>query len=303
MQFSAFNFLKPKSIPFPLVRIGGDSDGSYVIPDDLSGLYACFSPGVYRYKYFEDELTQSYNISSHLCDYSSSLEALETPLIDKMQTFHQLWLDLEGMPNSITLDSWVNSLVPSDPGLDLILQMDIEGAEYRTLFTASAATIQRFRIIVIELHGLHPALFSQSIRTKIKQYISIIWSLFGKRTLHFLNRDLRSGRFYHFIDSFSAQIEPYLLVSLLKKLARTHMSVHAHPNNYRGYFIDNKTGMNIPEVLEITLLRKDRLSHGSCPPIQPILPHPLDIHNSPLDPPIYLNSCWLISNRRIMETS
>ena len=38
---------------------------------------------------------------------------------------------------------------------DLILQIDIEGAEYRNLNAASDELLSRFRIIVIELHALH----------------------------------------------------------------------------------------------------------------------------------------------------
>jgi len=30
-------FLKPKPCPVPLVRIGGNRDGAYLVPDDLAG--------------------------------------------------------------------------------------------------------------------------------------------------------------------------------------------------------------------------------------------------------------------------
>jgi hypothetical protein len=30
----------------PLIRVGPDGDGGYLLPDDLSGIVACFSPGV-----------------------------------------------------------------------------------------------------------------------------------------------------------------------------------------------------------------------------------------------------------------
>ena len=52
------------------------------------------------------------------------------------------------------LDEWVESsgLKPSE---DLILQMDIEGYEYETLISASDMLMKRFRIIIIEFHGMH----------------------------------------------------------------------------------------------------------------------------------------------------
>ena len=49
--------MKPKASPFGLIRIGGNSDGAYLVPDDLQGISCCFSPGVSDRKSFEDELT------------------------------------------------------------------------------------------------------------------------------------------------------------------------------------------------------------------------------------------------------
>ena len=49
-------FLQPKPCPVPLVRIGGNRDGAYLVPDDLTGVSACFSPGVSNRKDFEDKL-------------------------------------------------------------------------------------------------------------------------------------------------------------------------------------------------------------------------------------------------------
>ena len=61
--------MQPKPIPYELVRVGGDADGAYLIPNDLEGVQACFSPGVANFKNFEDELVQRYGIRCHMCDY------------------------------------------------------------------------------------------------------------------------------------------------------------------------------------------------------------------------------------------
>src|SRR5690606_27122638 len=53
--------------------------------------------------------------------------------------------------NAISLDDWIRELAPDG---DLLLQMDIEGAEYRTLLSVPDDTLARFRIIVIEVHWL-----------------------------------------------------------------------------------------------------------------------------------------------------
>jgi hypothetical protein len=44
-----------KPIPFPsgLIRLGGPSDGGYLVPDDLDGVVSCFSPGVGEAASFE----------------------------------------------------------------------------------------------------------------------------------------------------------------------------------------------------------------------------------------------------------
>ena len=147
----AIKSLLPFDTGHDFIRLGGASDGAYLIPDDLSGIAACFSPGVNNFKNFEDDLL-NFGIKSHMCDFSSKLSNFQTPLNKDMQTFQRLWLEPESSDDSISLSEWVNSLEP-DSG-DLLLQMDIEGAEYRNLLELPLSTLSRFRIIVIELHGL-----------------------------------------------------------------------------------------------------------------------------------------------------
>jgi len=158
--------LLPQPCPFKLVRIGGDRDGAYLVPDDLTGIDACFSPGVNNLKSFEDELTNQYNIKCHMCDFSSDLDQFRTPIVHGMQTFKKKWLDTDGSLDSISLRDWINEFSP-DASKDLILQIDIEGAEYRNLLGADDRTLKRFRVIVIELHGLgvlcNPELISKEV--------------------------------------------------------------------------------------------------------------------------------------------
>jgi hypothetical protein len=244
---SPFALLIPQPCPFPLIRIGGSSDGAYLLPDDLKGIEACYSPGVNNFKRFEDELAHKYGISSHMCDFSSDINRLETDLIPGIQTFQKKWLDVDGGPDSITLDEWVGTYSPSDS--DLILQIDIEGAEYRNLLALSEDCLHRFRIIIIELHGLGSI------------------------------NESRQG---------DSPVE-----MLLRKLRKSHTAVHAHPNNCCGFFIDEETRMNIPNVIEVTYLRNDRFSGDPDKFIIPEIPNILDIEcNVPWMPPIHLNSLW-----------
>ena len=70
-----------------------------------------------------------------------------------MQFFEKKWLDIDEGKDSISLDKWVKKNV-SNAYEDLILLMDIEGAEYRNIISSSETLLKRFRIIVIELHHL-----------------------------------------------------------------------------------------------------------------------------------------------------
>ena len=145
--------LRPHPSSAPLIRIGPGGDGTYLVPDDLEGIAACFSPGVDNFKDFEDVLTNRFGIAAHMCDGLGSADELRTPLVSGKQTFEQLWLDTNGAEDSISLDAWVARHHP-DPAGDLILQMDIEGAEYRNLLGCSDEVLKRFRIIVLEVHSL-----------------------------------------------------------------------------------------------------------------------------------------------------
>ena len=43
---SILDAMHPMAAPRQLIRIGGGGDGGYLVPDDLDGIAACFSPGV-----------------------------------------------------------------------------------------------------------------------------------------------------------------------------------------------------------------------------------------------------------------
>ena len=282
------NLLRPVPCPYTLIRLGGCVDGAYLIPADLDGIKSCFSPGVCNSKEFEDELSHKFKIKCHLCDYSSTPDQLATPLVDGLQTFEKLWLDIDDSDISISLGNWVKKHAPSK-GDDLMLQMDIEGAEYRNIFLTSLSTLSRFRIVVIEIHRLdklEQGEFTFNLFTRI----SLAWH-------HLLPALKPLGRLPilgQCLTFFSRKLEPFLLAPILHKLSLTHRCIHAHPNNCLGEFIDSRSGMNISRVIELSFLRKDRF-HGSPENyFSPKLPHPLDIKsNISTKPEIVLNQYWL----------
>ena len=164
---AVFEFMKPKATNTPLIRIGGNVDGSYLVPDELDGIGACFSPGANRIKHFEDYLADHYGIASHMCDFSCDVEEFRTPLKPGMQTFAKKWLDISPNEDSISLEDWVAEHNPSG---DLLLQIDIEGAEYRNILATPDETLARFRIIVLEVHGLRKMLDAPTLRGAIAPF-------------------------------------------------------------------------------------------------------------------------------------
>ncbi len=141
--------LHPVETQFELVRLGGDGDGGYLVPDDLGELEACFSPGVDRTASFEADIIDR-GVRCFLADASVEGPPVTHPLIE----FDKKFLGVVNNAQTTTLDAWVEGKLGKKPGGDLLLQMDIEGHEWAVLLNASDAVLQRFRIIVLELHGL-----------------------------------------------------------------------------------------------------------------------------------------------------
>ena len=143
-----FRAIKPISTEHELVRIGGEGDGAYLVPDDLEGIVACFSPGVSEEITFEQEM-----LDRGVRTFQIDASITNTPLKHPNNQFDCKYLGIVSDANTITLDDWVNEKMGNEPG-DLLLQMDIEGHEWLSLAQVSEATLKRFRIIVLELHGL-----------------------------------------------------------------------------------------------------------------------------------------------------
>lgn len=142
--------LKPVDSGIELIRIGGNNDGGYLVPNDLEGIRFCFSPGVNTIANFEYECLQR-GIPSFLADYS-----VDNPPIE-LKGCHFLKKFVGAYNNDIfmTLEKWVSGSLPEGCKDDLILQMDIEGCEYETLLATPIAILDKFRIMIVEFHNFH----------------------------------------------------------------------------------------------------------------------------------------------------
>lgn len=140
--------LRPRKTAVPLIRLGPQRDGGYLLPDRLFGVRACFSPGVGRQSGFELDCANR-GIEVHMADGSVQGPAQEHPLF----RFLQKHIGLTDSAQAITLDSWIDSALIGDQD-DLILQMDIEGFEYLALAGLSPRRLSQCRYLVVEFHRL-----------------------------------------------------------------------------------------------------------------------------------------------------
>lgn len=138
--------LHPVKTKYDLIRVGGNNDGGYLIPDDLYNIVTCFSPGVDVTASFEQHLLD-WGIRSHLAD--ASVDKVPDNL--KVASFTKKYIGGTDFGDYMTMDSWVNDKAPING--DLLLQMDIEGAEYKAILTTPNEVLNRFRIIAIEIHN------------------------------------------------------------------------------------------------------------------------------------------------------
>ena len=227
---------RPKSVGKKLIRIGGKGDGAYLLPDDLSGISTCFSPGVDITSTFEEELAERYGINSFMVDFSVD----KPPIDNKFFHFDKKFLGNKNDEKFIRLEDWVKNNTSDNS--DLLLQMDIEGAEYEVIIDTPREVFKKFRIMVIE---------------------------------------------FHFLDMMFNKNSFKMVEAVFDKLSSDFTVAHIHPNNSRP--IINKNSIDIPELLEFTFLRNDRVNLNGE---KLRFPHDLDEQCAPHRPSRHLPKCW-----------
>jgi len=141
--------LAPRTPNVPLIRLGPAVDGGYVVPDDIDGVSACISPGVSTECGFDLALAER-GIDIYMADASVDGPPLAHPRFH----FAKKFLGPLTRGSDVNIAEFCNEIPNFAGGGDLILQMDIEGAEYPVLLGMSQQLLARFRIIILELHGL-----------------------------------------------------------------------------------------------------------------------------------------------------
>ena len=148
--------LHPVACGKELIRLGPDGDGGYLVPDDLEGIVACFSPGVSNVAGFERDCALK-GMKVFMAD--ASVEA--PPDLHPSFAFIKKFVGSSTHGDFVSFEEWVNESMGKSGG-DLLLQMDIDGDEYETLLSVPLTLQKRFRIVAVEFHYLD-YLFSEPI--------------------------------------------------------------------------------------------------------------------------------------------
>lgn len=139
--------LRPQYPPGQLVRIGGERDGGYLVPRDIDSYELLISPGV-----------------GESCEFDRHFFGRGVPavLVDAS-------VDVPAQAHMVHLKKFVGGYTSEADGIvslqdllerygegksRIVLQMDIEGAEYEVLAATPEPVLSRFGIISMEAHHL-----------------------------------------------------------------------------------------------------------------------------------------------------
>ncbi len=185
-----------------LCRIGSDQDGGYLLADDFDGIVACYSPGVSDEIEFDLALAER-GIAVHMADAS-----VDSPTdMRSNMTFLPKFLGAQTEGEFISLEDWI---AQSDTGSgDLLLEIDIEGAEYNVLAAVSTDTLTRFRQMVIELHDFD--------RIYERAHFDMVSALFARLQTHFDIIHLHHNNSLPLVASPSGQLSTVFEATLLRR--------------------------------------------------------------------------------------
>jgi Methyltransferase FkbM domain len=141
--------LSPQNSSRGLIRVGPGGDGGYLMPDDLDGVVGLVSPGVSTECRFDREIAER-GIDVYMADASVDGPDISHPRFH----FEKKFLGHRIDELNTTAEAFCAG-IPHEEGQDLIMQMDIEGAEYGVIHSMNSDLLKRFRIIVIEFHALN----------------------------------------------------------------------------------------------------------------------------------------------------
>ena len=128
-------------------RFGSIEDGGYLLKDDITKSDICISLGIGDNYSFDLEMAR-------YCDQVLMYDHTISPphnLSPNME-FNKIGIASVESENFITIERIISNLSTEN---DLILKIDVEGAEWEVLESLTVETLGRFRQIAAEFHNLH----------------------------------------------------------------------------------------------------------------------------------------------------
>jgi len=146
-----FRQVKPmRAMGVHKVRIGASSDGGYVMLDDFGTVSSAYSIGIGRDVSWDLDLA-----ARGLTIFQFDHTVLHSPVSHRLFRFEQLGLGVKTEPNA-RLETLENMLCrQTDKTKQLILKIDVEGAEWKIFDGLSDLVFPRFRQIICEFHNFH----------------------------------------------------------------------------------------------------------------------------------------------------
>lgn len=128
-------------------RFGSPGDGGYLLSDDISEYDICISLGI------GDNCSFDLDIAKH-CNRVLMFDHTIVPpqLLSPNMSFKKIGIATLESENFTTMERIISKL---PKGSDLILKIDVEGAEWEVLESLTLDTLSRFRQIAAEFHNLH----------------------------------------------------------------------------------------------------------------------------------------------------
>jgi len=133
------------------IRIGNMNDGGYIMLDDFNAKMHAYSFGISNDVSWDKEMAERYGISVYMYDHTISR------LPEYNEKFHYYKAGISGKDDYINNVYSMKTLLKNNDDItnkNLVLKMDVEGAEYGFLEITPSAIIDNFRQIVLELHNI-----------------------------------------------------------------------------------------------------------------------------------------------------
>lgn len=159
---------------YDLIRVGADSDGGYVMLNDFDEGDIAYSFGIGDDVSWDESISELGSIKVNCYDHTIK----ELPKDNKNLRFHRIGIAGHCDVESNLLD--MRTILKNNGDQDnnnLILKMDVEGAEWEFFESVDVKTLCQFKQMTFELHNLTDEVDEKKVELlkKINKYFVPVW--------------------------------------------------------------------------------------------------------------------------------